>query len=451
MILDPTDGTVGAAITVTVQAQDDSGNVNTSYQTNVTLVTNGSATGAGVVDITNGVGTLDISDAVAETVNLSLTDSETTGLDVSSTQDVVFGPGAAATKVRVETAADGNGTVVGAQDVVSGSSIAVYAITRDASDNFVANVAADTWSLTGKTGEVADGDLVPEPDDKSAVFTGALVGTAVIHVTSGELAGDSGTITVNGATNNTNVTNETVFTATSGDATVTGSFSNNLTGWINTTAIGNATNSSEVNQSNPRHGLGSGDKVVSGITINVSDDSNILSELDNRNGTIRIQICYNATTLTALGIDASTLAIWKYNITTETWVKQSSTTTSEGCVYADVKHLCPLGLFGSKATPSGSSTGGSGGSGGTYPPGWFGTPTVTATKAPAATTTATDAPPGDKVAPAPTKRPEAAKTTTPAAEGTTAETAKNGAPGFTAVFVIAGVLAVAYAMMRRRS
>ena len=449
MILDPTDGTVGAAITVTVQAQDDSGNVNTSYQTNVTLVTNGSATGAGVVDITNGVGTLDISDAVAETVNLSLTDSETTGLDVSSTQDVVFGPGAAATKVRVETAADGNGTVVGAQDVVSGSSIAVYAITRDASDNFVANVAADTWSLTGKTGEVADGDLVPEPDDKSAVFTGALVGTAVIHVTSGELAGDSGTITVNGATNNTNVTNETVFTATSGDATVTGSFSNNLTGWINTTAIGNATNSSEVNQSNPRHGLGSGDKVVSGITINVSDDSNILSELDNRNGTIRIQICYNATTLTALGIDASTLAIWKYNITTETWVKQSSTTTSEGCVYADVNHLCTFALVGSKATGGSSSTGGSGGSG-TYPPGWLGTPTVTATKAPAATTTATAAPPDDKATPAPTKKPAVTKATAPTAEGTTAETAKKSAPGFTAVFAIAGMLAIAYAMMRRR-
>ncbi|RLG28288.1 hypothetical protein DRO03_10185 [Methanosarcinales archaeon] len=38
----------------------------------------------------------------------------------------------------------------------------------------------------------------------------------------------------------------------------------------------------------------------------------------------------------------------------------------------------------------------------------------------------------------------------PAAEGTAAETAKKGAPRFTATFVIAGMLAVAYAMMRRR-
>ena len=58
--------------------------------------------------------------------------------------------------------------------------------------------------------------------------------------------------------------------------------------------------------------------------------------------------------------------------------------------------------------------------------------------------TVTAAPPGDTATP----RPAKAK---PAAEGTAAETAKNGAPGFTAAFVIAGMLAVAYAMMRRRA
>jgi hypothetical protein len=66
---------------------------------------------------------------------------------------------------------------------------------------------------------------------------------------------------------------------------------------------------------------------------------------------------------------------------------------------------------------------------------------VTATKSPA---NATATPPGDKVTPAPTK------TATRAAEGTTAETVKKGVPWFTAVFVIAGLLAVAYAMMRHR-
>ena len=66
----------------------------------------------------------------------------------------------------------------------------------------------------------------------------------------------------------------------------------------------------------------------------------------------------------------------------------------------------------------------------------------------------TAAPPGEHVTPtpAPTKtKPAAAKTAIPAAEGTTAGDAKKGAPGFTAVLMIAGLLAVAYAMMQRRS
>jgi len=61
--------------------------------------------------------------------------------------------------------------------------------------------------------------------------------------------------------------------------------------------------------------------------------------------------------------------------------------------------------------------------------------------------TATVAQPDDTVTPAPTKvKPAAAKATTPAAEGTTA----GDAAGFTAVFVIAGMLAAVYVMMRRR-
>ncbi len=120
-------------------------------------------------------------------------------------------------------------------------------------------------------------------------------------------------------------------------------------------------------------------------------------------------------------------------------------------VWVNVTECSTFLLAGTGAatpTPSGGSSGGSG----TYPPGWFGTPApaVTATKA-SATTTATDAPPGERVTPAPTKaKPAAAKAAAPAAEGTTAGDAKKGAPGFTAVFVIAGMLAVAYAMMRRR-
>jgi PGF-CTERM protein len=136
------------------------------------------------------------------------------------------------------------------------------------------------------------------------------------------------------------------------------------------------------------------------------------------------------------------------NITVWAWNASGTGTLSTVCISDNVQApkdpSSTFGLVGSVPT----------GGGGTYPPGWFETPTpaVTATKAPAASAnaTATAAPPGERVTPAPTKRPAAAKAAAPAAEGMMAEAAKKSAPGFTAVFVIAGLLAVAYAMMRRR-
>jgi hypothetical protein len=90
VILQPADSTVGTAVAVTIEAQKKNNKVDVDYQSDVTLVTSGSATGGGLVDITNGVGTISINDFVAETVTLSLSDTQSTGLDVSSTQDVVF-------------------------------------------------------------------------------------------------------------------------------------------------------------------------------------------------------------------------------------------------------------------------------------------------------------------------------------------------------------------------
>src|SRR5205823_639741 len=89
-----------------------------------------------------------------------------------------------ATQVRVETAADGSGTVVPAQNVPAGNPLTVYSISRDAANNFVANVAA-SWSLVSITGGVVAGDLNPAGGNKSAVFTGHVAGTAAIHASSG--------------------------------------------------------------------------------------------------------------------------------------------------------------------------------------------------------------------------------------------------------------------------
>lgn len=88
-ILKPSDSVVGTPVIVTIEARR--GNtVDTNYQNDVTLVTTGSATGAGLVDIVNGVGSLSINDLVAEVVILSLSDTESTGLDVGSTREVTF-------------------------------------------------------------------------------------------------------------------------------------------------------------------------------------------------------------------------------------------------------------------------------------------------------------------------------------------------------------------------
>jgi hypothetical protein len=107
----------------------------------------------------------------------------------------------AATQVIIETRPDGTGVAVNTQNVPIGlplgSSVTVYAITRDGAGVFVANVAADAWSLQNKTGGVVDGDLVPAGDAKSAVFTAHIAGTCKIQATSGALAVvQSGKITV---------------------------------------------------------------------------------------------------------------------------------------------------------------------------------------------------------------------------------------------------------------
>ena len=95
VILPATNITVDSG-TNTVQAQKPDNSVDTNYQQDVTLNTTGSATGVGLVNIINGVGTLNVSDTVAETITLSLTDSQYTGLDVTSTQPVIFNGGTTA-------------------------------------------------------------------------------------------------------------------------------------------------------------------------------------------------------------------------------------------------------------------------------------------------------------------------------------------------------------------
>ncbi len=94
VILNPGGDTAGTPLTVTVQAQDSGSNLVSTYNGGVTLVATGtSVTGGGVVNIINGVGTSTVSTNVAQTVGLTLSDTQSTGFNVSSSQFVTFAPG----------------------------------------------------------------------------------------------------------------------------------------------------------------------------------------------------------------------------------------------------------------------------------------------------------------------------------------------------------------------
>jgi hypothetical protein len=105
--------------------------------------------------------------------------------DTSGVLSVVQ-PGAP-TKILVETAPNGTGTIVPAQTIASGETITVYAVERDAANNFVANIPADSWSLDVASGDIAPSDIVPATDKKSALFVARRVGKARIVAALGTL------------------------------------------------------------------------------------------------------------------------------------------------------------------------------------------------------------------------------------------------------------------------
>ena len=123
-------------------------------------------------------------------------DVANTTADDFEIQGTVAPAGPVATQVRVETAADGSGVVVPAQNLSLGGGINAFAISRDANNAFIANVAA-SWSLLSITGGVAAGDLLAAGDGKSAIFTAHNAGSAIIDTAvSGLTSVDSGVINI---------------------------------------------------------------------------------------------------------------------------------------------------------------------------------------------------------------------------------------------------------------
>jgi len=312
------------------------------------------------------------------------------------------------------------------------------AICKDANDTVISPCPTLTWhSSNTAVGTITAGE-----------FTALAVGTTTITARADGVTSNEAVVTVNAPEDNETLSNETSFTIESGNANVTGNFSVDVSGDVAVQAVGNVT--AHVPDATTV-GLGAGYEFISGAIVNVSED--IHNALEGGNDTVTITLCVSDSMLDAMELARSNVQIYVYNEDTEEWV--GLTTNRVGttdCHTADISGYLSEAIVAIASKPASTppSGGGGGGGSGTYPPGWFGTPTVTATKAPAATTTATAAPPDDKATPAPTKKPAVTKATAPTAEGTTAETAKKSAPGFTAVFAIAGLLAIAYAMMRRR-
>ncbi len=119
------------------------------------------------------------------------------GQNVSGPLSVTTQAAGVITTITIETAVDGTGALVPAQTLTVGSALQVYAIFRDQTTHaFIANVAADSWSLTITNGNVAAGDLVAAVDKKSAVMTGNLRGSGVITATTAAVPANSGMISV---------------------------------------------------------------------------------------------------------------------------------------------------------------------------------------------------------------------------------------------------------------
>lgn len=92
VILQPGPASIGTPFTLQVEARDENGDLMTDLEADVTVRTTGNARLAnnGLVDIQAGRGTINILNTTAETVTLTLEDTEGVGLDVSSTVDLTF-------------------------------------------------------------------------------------------------------------------------------------------------------------------------------------------------------------------------------------------------------------------------------------------------------------------------------------------------------------------------
>jgi len=86
--------TIDNPATVNVEVVDKGNNRVTNSSLKVSVVTSGSASGGGLVSLMNGFGSIAINDLKAETITLSLSDTQGTALNCTNTAALTFGLGA---------------------------------------------------------------------------------------------------------------------------------------------------------------------------------------------------------------------------------------------------------------------------------------------------------------------------------------------------------------------
>jgi len=306
-----------------------------------------------------------------------------------------------------------------------------------------------------------DSPAVGTINSSTGLFTAGGVGTATVtaSATYGYVTKtDTAIVNVSGSAETVSVDGDnftvTIDAGTAADINVSGEFNKSVTGGsVVITPIADPEANVSVYQ------FTGNDEALIGLIV--EPDTAVRDELADGNDTIRIKMCYNTTE--HKNINLGTLAIWRFNKSTNEWVKMVKGTDpcvdngrDGNCVWIEVNNLSKFALVGTKTTTYHHHGGGGGGSGGTYPPGWdttTTTPAVTATAAHGATPGATHkvTPPAREAAVTkPTTKPAAAEKATPEGAEETPTKKKPGIPGFTAVFAIAGLLAIAYVLMRRR-
>ena len=123
-----------------------------------------------------------VEDRVTDT-SVSIQDTEPVSTDLTT---FVGSPA----RVIVEDQPTSSGSEVMTATLGTGASLTVYANSHDGSGNFRENVAV-TWSLTNTVGNVADTDLLPAYDNRSATFIAHRIGATRILAHDDTLDDDS--------------------------------------------------------------------------------------------------------------------------------------------------------------------------------------------------------------------------------------------------------------------